>query len=239
MCIPQNEWPRWLQRDGRRAGRTREPPGSAKPSVGAPVPAQVGRLGRRPYLAAVARLRAEEQAVAGARIGAGDAAQVVASTDDRDQRAVRGSEQGLLVESGHHLRVLADCRIRPVADLSVAQRVAAVVREEHAALPVVATHGRSPHGEHQSAARQGDAGSDELLGEEGAGGLYHIGAYLVVDQYDAAYRYLEGIGYQQIQGGPILGIDRVDYFEADARLGLTMELLDMPEVYGTPEYEYP
>ena len=54
--------------------------------------------------------------------------------------------------------------------------------------------------------------------------------------------YLEGIGYAQIQGGPILGIDRngrFDYFEADARLGLTLELLDMPEVYGTPEYEYP
>ena len=74
---------------------------------------------------------------------------------------------------------------------------------------------------------------------EGAGGLHDIGACLAVDQYDAAYRYLEGIGYQQIQGGPILGIDRIDYFEADARLGLTLELLDMPEVCGTPEYEYP
>ena len=45
----------------------------------------------------------------------------------------------------------------------------------------------------------------------------------------------------QIQGGPILGIDRngrFDYFEADAQLGLTLELLDMPEVYGKPEYEY-
>ena len=51
-----------------------------------------------------------------------------------------------------------------------------------------------------------------------------------------------GIGYPQIQGGPILGIDRngrFDYFEADAGLGLTLELLDMPEVYGTPDYEYP
>ncbi len=164
---------------------------------------------------------------------------MVAAADDRDQRAVRGGEQGLLVEAGHHLRVLADRRIRLVADLPVAERVAAVVREEHAALPVVAAYGRSPHGEHQPAVRQGDAGSDELLGEEGAGGLHHIGAYLAVDQYDAAYRYLEGIGYQQIQGGPILGIDRIDYFEADVRLGLTLELLDMPEVYGTPEYEYP
>ena len=75
-----------------------------------------------------------------------------------------------------------------------------------------------------------------------AGGLHHIGAYLAADQYDAAYRYLEGLGYPQIQGGPILGIDRngrFDYFEADAQFGLTLELLDMPEVYGTPEYEYP
>jgi len=50
---------------------------------------------------------------------------------------------------------------------------------------------------------------------------------------------LEGIGYQQIRGGPILGIDRIDYFEADTRLGLTLGLLDMPEVYGTPEYQCP
>ena len=65
---------------------------------------------------------------------------------------------------------------------------------------------------------------------------------MAADQYDAAYRHLEGIGYPQIQGGPILGIDRngrFDYFKADARLGLTLELLDMPEVCGTPDYEYP
>ena len=82
----------------------------------------------------------------------------------------------------------------------------------------------------------------EYLAQQPAGGLHHIGAYLAADQYDAAYRYLEGRGYAQIQGGPILGIDRngrFDYFEADAQLGLTLELLDMPEVYGTPDYEYP
>ena len=39
MCIPQNEWPWWrLQCDGRRAGGTSEPSGSARPSAGAPVP---------------------------------------------------------------------------------------------------------------------------------------------------------------------------------------------------------
>ncbi len=82
----------------------------------------------------------------------------------------------------------------------------------------------------------------EYLEQQPAGGLHHIGAYLAADQYDAAYRYLEGLGYAQIQGGPILGIDRngrFDYFESDAQLGLTLELLDMPEVYGTPGYEYP
>ena len=82
----------------------------------------------------------------------------------------------------------------------------------------------------------------EYLAEQPAGGLHHVGAYLAVDQYDAAYRYLEGIGYPQIQGGPILGNDRngrFDYLESDAQLGLTLELLDMPEVYGTPDYEYP
>ena len=81
----------------------------------------------------------------------------------------------------------------------------------------------------------------EYLAEHPAGGRHHIGAYLAADHCDAAYRYLEGLGYAQIQGGPILGIDRngrFDYFEADAQLGLTLELLDMPEVYGTPEYEY-
>ena len=60
----------------------------------------------------------------------------------------------------------------------------------------------------------------EYLAQQPAGGLHHIGAYLAADQYDAAYRYLEGIGYAQIQGGPILGIDRngrYDYFAAIAR----------------------
>ncbi len=82
----------------------------------------------------------------------------------------------------------------------------------------------------------------EYLAKQPAGGLHHIGAYLTADQYDPAYRYLESLGYPQIQGGPILGIDRngrFDYFEADAQFGLTLELLDMPKVYGTPEYEYP
>ena len=62
----------------------------------------------------------------------------------------------------------------------------------------------------------------EYLEQPPAGGLHHIGAYLAADQYDAAYRYLEGLGYAQIQGGPILGIDRngrFDYFESDAQLG--------------------
>ena len=34
----------------------------------------------------------------------------------------------------------------------------------------------------------------EYLARQPAGGLHHIGAYLGVDQYDAAYRYLEGLG---------------------------------------------
>ena len=84
------------------------------------------------------------------------------------------------------------------------------------------------HGEQQPAVLQGDAGSDELLGEEGPA---DIGTYLAADQYDAAYRHLEGTGYPQIRGIDRNG--RFDYFESDAQLGLTLELLGMPEVYGT------
>ena len=82
----------------------------------------------------------------------------------------------------------------------------------------------------------------EFLEKQPAGGLHHIGSYLTPGEYEAAYRYLERLGYAQIQGGPILGNDRdgrFDYFETDQQYGILLELLDMPEVYGTPAYEYP
>ena len=82
----------------------------------------------------------------------------------------------------------------------------------------------------------------EYLEKQPEGGLHHLGTYMSPGQYDAAYRYLEGLGYRQIQGGPIYGKDRhgrFDYFEADREYGILLELLDMPEVYGQPDYEYP
>ena len=82
----------------------------------------------------------------------------------------------------------------------------------------------------------------EYLDKQPEGGLHHLGTYLPPSEYDASYKYLEGLGYTQIQGGPILGNDRngrFDYFESDHEYGILLELLDMPEVYGTPDYEYP
>jgi hypothetical protein len=82
----------------------------------------------------------------------------------------------------------------------------------------------------------------EYLDKQPAGGLHHLGTYMTSSEYDAAYRYLENLGYPQIQGGPILGSDRdgrFDYFETDPQYGILLELLDMPEVYGNPDYEYP
>jgi len=69
-----------------------------------------------------------------------------------------------------------------------------------------------------------------------------LGTYMTPSEYDSAYQYLEKLGYRQIQGGPIYGNDRqgrFDYFEADRQYGILLELLDMPEVYGQPDYVYP
>ena len=82
----------------------------------------------------------------------------------------------------------------------------------------------------------------ECLDKQPAGGLHHIGTYMTSSEYEAAYQDLENLGYPQIQGGPILGNDRdgrFDYFETDRQYGIFLELLDMPEVYGNPDYEYP
>jgi hypothetical protein len=82
----------------------------------------------------------------------------------------------------------------------------------------------------------------EYLDKQPEGGLHHLGTYLPPDEYAASYNYLEGLGYAQIQGGPILGNDRngqFDYFESGHEYGILLELLDMPEVYGNPDYEYP
>jgi methylmalonyl-CoA/ethylmalonyl-CoA epimerase len=82
----------------------------------------------------------------------------------------------------------------------------------------------------------------EYLDKQPAGGLHHLGTYMTSSEYDAAYTHLESLGYPQIQGGPILGSDRdgrFDYFETDPQYGILLELLDMPEVYGNPDYEYP
>ena len=82
----------------------------------------------------------------------------------------------------------------------------------------------------------------EYLEKQPEGGMHHLGAYMAPDEYGPAYRYLEGLGHRQIQGGPIYGNDRngrFDYFETDREYGLLLELLDMPEIYGNPDYEYP
>ncbi len=82
----------------------------------------------------------------------------------------------------------------------------------------------------------------EYLDKQPEGGLHHLGTYLTPTEYEAAYRYLEQLGYAQIQGGPIYGDDRhgrFDYFEADREYGILLELLDMPEIYGQPQYVYP
>ena len=82
----------------------------------------------------------------------------------------------------------------------------------------------------------------EYLEKQPEGGLHHLGTYMTPSEYDGAYQYLERLGYRQIQGGPINGNDRqgrFDYFEADRQYGILLELLDMPEVYGQPDYVYP
>lgn len=71
-------------------------------------------------------------------------------------------------------------------------------------------------------------------------GVHHIGMY--VDDYDTAYARLVKMGYKQIQGGPIDGIDktgRFDYFDTQKKYGIILEILDMPNDLGAPSYIYP
>jgi methylmalonyl-CoA/ethylmalonyl-CoA epimerase len=78
----------------------------------------------------------------------------------------------------------------------------------------------------------------EFLEKHGEG-IQHLGIY--VDDYDAAFGELIRREYKQIQGGPIDGIDktgRFDYFETEKEYGTILELLDMPENIGEPDYVY-
>ncbi len=79
----------------------------------------------------------------------------------------------------------------------------------------------------------------EFLKKHGEG-IQHLGMY--VDDYAAAYGELAKRGYAQIQGGPVEGVEktgRFDYFETEGDFGTVLELLDMPEDIGEPEYVYP
>ena len=82
----------------------------------------------------------------------------------------------------------------------------------------------------------------EYLEKQPEGGLHHLGTFMSPSEYDGAYQHLEKLGYRQIQGGPIYGNDRhgrFDYFESGQQYGIMLEILDMPEVYGQPDYVYP
>jgi hypothetical protein len=79
----------------------------------------------------------------------------------------------------------------------------------------------------------------EFLERHGEG-IQHLGIY--VKDYQAAYNEFLNQGFEQIQGGPIDGIDRTgrfDYFDTEDRYGTILELLDMPEDLGEPDYIYP
>ena len=82
----------------------------------------------------------------------------------------------------------------------------------------------------------------EYLEKQPEVGLHHLGTFMSPSEYDGAYQHLEKLGYRQIQGGPIYGNDRhgrFDYFEAGQQYGIMLEIIDMPEVYGQPDYVYP
>jgi hypothetical protein len=79
----------------------------------------------------------------------------------------------------------------------------------------------------------------EFLNSHGEG-IHHLGMY--VDDYQRACQTLAQKGYAQTQGGPIEGKDktgRFDYFETEGDFGTALELLDMPNDIGEPEYVYP
>ena len=71
-------------------------------------------------------------------------------------------------------------------------------------------------------------------------GIHHLGIYL--DDYEKGYKEFIERGYKQTQGGPIESVDRTgrfDYFETEVEFGTILELLDMPENLGEPDYVFP
>ena len=89
--------------------------------------------------------------------------------------------------------------------------------------------------------KRGQSIYTEFLEKHGEG-LHHLGIYLDADEYEAGYTQLVEQGFEQIQGGPIDGLDRVgrfDYFQTEAGFGIILELLDMPGDLGEPAYVYP
>jgi methylmalonyl-CoA/ethylmalonyl-CoA epimerase len=65
--------------------------------------------------------------------------------------------------------------------------------------------------------------------ERHGSGMHHIG--LIVSDYQESFQKMVSLGFQHSQGGPIVGTDRegrFDYFDTEAAMSTTIELLDMP-----------
>ena len=79
----------------------------------------------------------------------------------------------------------------------------------------------------------------EFMDEHGEG-MHHLGVN--ASDYQAAYDELIRRGFNATQGGPIIGRDRTgryDYFDTEKVFGTCLEILDMPNDLGPPEYVYP
>ena len=157
-------------RDGRRAGRTREPSGNARPSGGGSIPDMAVGSGDDTPRRGHARLRAEEQAVAGARIGSGDPAHMVAAADDRTAcrpRRRTGSAR-YRVDSGDREKVSTPGGPRPPPSGS---RLRSAWRRETgtwtSSYPI-------PWG--------GRTIYSEYLEQRPAGGIHRIGGYFAADR---------------------------------------------------------
>ena len=81
----------------------------------------------------------------------------------------------------------------------------------------------------------------DWMAEHGEG-LHHLGIYLKPEEFADGCRFLEGQGYSQTMGGPIYANDRTGdfrYYDTREEYGAILELLDMPEDLGEPNYNYP
>ena len=79
----------------------------------------------------------------------------------------------------------------------------------------------------------------EFMDKHGEG-MHHLG--FNVSDYPAAYNELIRQGFNAVQGGPIIGQDRIgrfDYFDTEKAFGVCLEILDMPNDLGPPIYIYP